>query len=109
MTRRRTAGKTAGPEALSIAKRAPGSWRELVRGAALVLGIGVATALTGAIFAQAQPEKPLAAVATKAVAVTPAAGAPDEKLLASLATPPGRDAFIKTYCVTCHSARLKTA
>jgi hypothetical protein len=90
-------------------KRPAGAWRELVRGAALVTGVGVAVAMTGAIFARAEPEKPVAPAVKPAAAAAPVAGAPDATLLASLATPAGRDGFIKTYCVTCHSARLKTA
>lgn len=85
------------------------AWRQLLRGAGLAAAIGAATALTGAIFAHAQPQPAAKAAAVAATPASAPAAATQETLLASLATPPGRDAFIKQYCVTCHSARIKTA
>ncbi|HEX3700745.1 MAG TPA: DUF1592 domain-containing protein [Phenylobacterium sp.] len=72
----------------------------------MATAIGAATALLGAFLAHAQPQPP----AAPAAATPAASAAADPKLmLASLATAPGRDQFIKTYCLACHNARLKTA
>jgi hypothetical protein len=110
MTRRRVtpAPDATGPDANGEAKHRARSWRDLLRGAGLAGAVGVATALGGALIAQAQPQ-PAAPPAKAPAASAPAAPLQGEALLASLKTSSGRDAFIKQYCVTCHSARLKTA
>lgn len=85
----------------------PGRWRDQVRGAILAVAIGSATTLLGAILAEAQPQ-PTATPA--AMPATPAIAPGDAKLqLAALATAPGRELFIKTYCAACHNSRLKVA
>jgi hypothetical protein len=80
--------------------------RDVVRGGALTLTIGAATALAGAIFAQAEPQPAPPAAAARSAGPTSGDG---KLVLAELAAAPGRDQFIKTYCVVCHSARLHTA
>ncbi len=84
------------------------AWSDRLWGLAVVVGVGTTTAFGGALLARAQAAltSPVPAVASPA---SSAASAPDPKLLASLDTAAGRDAFIKQNCLTCHSARAKTA
>src|SRR5690349_18086737 len=73
--------------------------------------IGVGAALGAAIFAQAQtPAAQTPAAPAPAAARTPVsapAAAPEAEMLAALATPAGRDAFVKQYCAGCHSNGMK--
>jgi len=106
MTRRleNRAPRAAGADTIGAPDRR--RLRGALRDGGLALTIGAATALAGAIFARAEPQPTAPPPPTKA-AVQPQS---DGKLvLAALATAPGRDQFIKTYCVVCHSARLHTA
>ncbi len=73
----------------------------------LALAIGVATSLGGVILTAARAAAPTPAPAAPGAPATPTPPATDPKILASLRTPQGRDAFTAQYCASCHSARGK--
>jgi hypothetical protein len=75
--------------------------------------IGLGATLGAAIFAQAQTPAPATAAPAAAAAapvrtpVAAPAAMSEAEMLASLATPAGRDGFVRQYCAGCHSTGMK--
>ena len=114
MTRRRElpASKSAGSHNIAATSAGPASWRSMLRPLGLALCVGLATTLSGVLIVQAQPTSermaPPAGHLAAAPAPIPVNVSAEADMLRSLSTAAGRDAFLKQYCVVCHSARMKT-